>query len=261
VGIFINTLPVRDAAAMSRYEWLARLQARQVDCEAQELWPTQRWAMCRRAPLLFENYPAVQSLWRRDGALRVVDVRGYQESSYPLTVVVVPRDGLWVRIKYDCRRFTRTAVERMLEHYRDVLRAFRERPEACLAEVSLLGAEERRRVLVEWNDTRTAYPRDQTLHRLFEAQAERTPDRLAVVFGDDRLTYRELNERANRVAHRFGRRGVGSRRTSASRLERSASMVVGMLAILKQARPTCPRSEPSPGATRLHGPRRRGGGR
>ena len=244
VGLFVNTLPVRvRLPARERVgEWLERLQERQAELRRHEwssLADVQRWSeVPEGAPLfesllLYENYPAIESLWHREGSLRVVDVRGYQDSGYPLTVVVVPRGGLWIRIKYDARRFTGATVDGMLAHLEQVLRTFAARPQGRLADVSLAGEEERRHVLVDWNRTASAYPRNRGLDRLFRDQAQRTPDRPALGFGGERLSYRELDARANRVARSLRRRGVGLESRVGLCVERSAAMVVGMLAILK----------------------------
>ena len=86
---------------------------------------------------------------------------------------------------------------------------------------------------MEWNRTEAAYPKDRCLHELFEEQVERTPDATAVVFEDKQLTYRQLNERANQLAHHLQRLGVGPDTLVAICVERSLEMVVGLLGILK----------------------------
>ena len=92
---------------------------------------------------------------------------------------------------------------------------------------------ERRQVLVEWNATQIAYPADCCIHELFEAHVERTPDAVAVVYDDQQLTYRELNGRANHLAHYLRTLGVGPEVLVGLRPERSLDTVVGLLGILK----------------------------
>ncbi|MGH3088791.1 MAG: AMP-binding protein, partial [Rubrobacteraceae bacterium] len=92
---------------------------------------------------------------------------------------------------------------------------------------------ERHQVLVEWNDTDAEYPRHLSAHQLFEAQAEKTPDLPALVFEGETLSYRELNERANRLAHHLRRRGAGPETLVAIYAERSFEMIVGLLGVLK----------------------------
>nr|VFJ54095.1 MAG: AMP-binding enzyme [Candidatus Kentron sp. FM] len=96
-----------------------------------------------------------------------------------------------------------------------------------------LSAAERHKILVEWNDTQTDYPRDKCIHQLFEAQVERAPDAMAVVFEGQQLTYQELNRRANRLAHHLQSLGVKPETLVGICVERSLEMIVGLLAILK----------------------------
>ncbi|MCI0551725.1 MAG: amino acid adenylation domain-containing protein, partial [Anaerolineae bacterium] len=101
----------------------------------------------------------------------------------------------------------------------------------AVAEDSLLA--ERHQLLVEWNDTQTDYPADKCIHHLFEEQVERFPDNIAAIFGDEQLTYRELNQRANQLAHHLQTLGVGPEVLVGLCVERSLEMVVGLLGILK----------------------------
>jgi len=106
-------------------------------------------------------------------------------------------------------------------------------PDRRIGELSLLSAEERQRVLVDWNATGSEYPRDRCVHELFEEQVARTPDAVAVVCGGEELTYRELDERANRLAHYLRRLGVGPEQLVGVCVERSLGVVVALLGVLK----------------------------
>src|SRR5207248_74364 len=92
---------------------------------------------------------------------------------------------------------------------------------------------ERQQLLVDWNATQAAYPKDKCIHLLFEAQVERTPEAVAVVFDRQQLTYRELNQRANQLAHYLQKLSVGPDVLVGICVERSLEMVVGLLGILK----------------------------
>ncbi|HET8846775.1 MAG TPA: AMP-binding protein, partial [Ktedonobacteraceae bacterium] len=96
-----------------------------------------------------------------------------------------------------------------------------------------LSQEEQHQLIVEWNATQVDYPGEQSIHDLFEAQVERTPEALALVFAEQRLTYRELNQRANQLAHHLQALGVKPEVLVGLCVERSVEMVVGMLAVLK----------------------------
>ena len=106
-------------------------------------------------------------------------------------------------------------------------------PGRRLSALPLLTDAERGRLLVEWNATASVYPRDALVHELFEAQADQTPGAVAVVYGDERLTYRELDRRANRLAHHLRELGVGPEVRVGVALERSVDLVVALLAVLK----------------------------
>ena len=106
-------------------------------------------------------------------------------------------------------------------------------PDARIGELPLLTQAERHQLLVEWNQTEVDYPRDKCVHQLFEEQALRTPDAIAVVFEDQQLTYRELNERANQLARYLQRQGVTSGSSIVSYMERSPDFIVTLLATLK----------------------------
>jgi amino acid adenylation domain-containing protein len=129
--------------------------------------------------------------------------------------------------------FDLATITRLLGHFRTLLEGIVAHPEQRLSELPLLTAPERYQLLVEWNDTRTAYPQDTYLHQLFEAQVELTPQAIAVLWADERLTYRELNRRANQLACHLCALGVGPEVLVGLCVERSLEMVVGMLAILK----------------------------
>jgi len=121
----------------------------------------------------------------------------------------------------------------MVGHWQSLLESIAENPEQYLAELPLLIVSELQQLLVEWNTTQTVYPRDLCIHQLFEAQVERTPDDVAVIYEDTQLTYRELNSKANQLAHYLRQLGVGSEVLVGLCMERSLEMIVGLLGILK----------------------------
>ena len=141
---------------------------------------------------------------------------------------------------YNTDLFDHATISRMLGHCQNLLHALAANPGQRIGTLALLTDAERHQLLVEWNDTRTAYPAI-PVHQLFEAQAERTPEDLAVLYpqtldgvhDEQRLTYRELNGRANQLAHYLQRLGVGPDARVGLCIERSPEMMVGMLGILK----------------------------
>ena len=136
-------------------------------------------------------------------------------------------------LNYATTLFERATIARWLGYWVRLLEAMVADERQAVERVALLGAEERHRLLVEWNATATDYPREQCIHELFEAQVARTPDAVAVVFGDVALSYSELNARANRLAHHLIGLGVKPDDRVAICVERSVEMVVALLAVLK----------------------------
>ncbi|MFL5386105.1 MAG: condensation domain-containing protein, partial [Longimicrobiaceae bacterium] len=140
--------------------------------------------------------------------------------------------GLRGALNYSTDLFERGTALRMLGHLARVLEQVAARPEARLSELELLGEAERGLVLEEWNRTEAEVP-DRCIHERFEAQAARTPGAVAVRFEEESLTYGELNERANRLAHSLAGLGVRPETRVALCLERGPEMVVAVLAVLK----------------------------
>ena len=152
--------------------------------------------------------------------------------------------------EYNTDLFDADTIKRMAGHLRTLLEGVVADPSRRISELPLLTEAERRRLLLEWNDTRADYPRDLCAHQLFEAQAERTPDAVAVALEDERLTYRELNARANRLAHHLRSLGVGAGDVVGVLMERSLEMVVGIIGALK-AGAACLPLDPSYPSERL----------
>src|SRR5262249_50004094 len=136
-------------------------------------------------------------------------------------------------VEYASALFERATIERYLEYLRTLLEAMTADDAQAIAHLPLLGEAERRQVLIDWNSTVAGYPQEKCVHQLFETQAERTPDAIAVAHEDRQLSYSELNARANRLAHYLREIGVGPDSRVALYLERSPEMVVGLLAVLK----------------------------
>jgi amino acid adenylation domain-containing protein len=141
-------------------------------------------------------------------------------------------DQVWLEAEYSTDLFDHDRIARMFGHYQTILEAAAANPEQKLAALPLLTEAERKQ-LIAWNATEAAYPRELCIHQLFEAQAERTPDAVAVVFGDQQVTYDELNQRANQLARHLRKLGVKPEDLVAIALDRSIEMMIGLLGILK----------------------------
>ena len=155
---------------------------------------------------------------------------GVQTCALPISEV---GDRLDASFEYNTDLFDAARIERMAGHFTRLLAAISADPVMRIGDLSMLNADERHRLLDEWNDTANDSPRDQAIHQLFEAQASKTPHATAVVYEAQSLSYEELNGKANQLAHRLRELGVGPEVLVGICVERSLDMIVGMLGILK----------------------------
>jgi amino acid adenylation domain-containing protein/non-ribosomal peptide synthase protein (TIGR01720 family) len=244
VGPFINTLPsrVRISPQEKVIGWLQFLQEQQTEARQYEYSPlaqVQGWSeLGRGVPLfetilVFENFPVSAPAEGQELALNVLGFHSTERGNYPLTLMVVPGAELLLLVSYLCHRFDADAVRRLLAHMRMLLESIAANPEQRVCDLPSLTSEERWQLLVDFNDTRADFPRDKCAHQLFAAQAERTPDNIALTFTGQQLTYRELNRRANQLAHRLRAAGVGPEAIVGILLPRTAEVVVALLGVLK----------------------------
>ncbi|HEU0077693.1 MAG TPA: amino acid adenylation domain-containing protein, partial [Longimicrobiaceae bacterium] len=141
--------------------------------------------------------------------------------------------GLELRVYHDAARVAAVAAERFAEELHTLLRSIAARPDARICDLDVVGPRELRQVVEEWNRTGVEFPADRCIHQLFAEQAERTPHAVAIVYGDGALTYRELDQRANRLAHHLAGLGVGPEVRVGICLERSLELMVAILGVMK----------------------------
>ncbi|AMS12797.1 non-ribosomal peptide synthetase [Pseudomonas chlororaphis] len=243
LGVFINTLPLRvdidgqDVRAGVRATH-ARLTAL-LGHEHASLALAQRCSGVAAGAPLFSamlNYrhsvtphPALQHAWQG-----IETLASEERTNYPLTLNV---DDLGDGYQLTALVAAGVGAQRVCDFMQTALQglvdALEQSPQTALNRLPVITAEERRQLLVAFNDTEVPYDLEQSIHGLFEAQVERTPEALAVKAGEQSLTYRVLNERANQLAHYLCQQGVGPDSRVAICVERGLEMVVGLLAILK----------------------------
>ena len=153
---------------------------------------------------------------------------------FDLTLTMIEdEEGLRAVLQHNTDLFDDASMTRMLGHWQTLLEGIVADPDKRLLELSILIEKERQQLLVEWNDTETDCGEERCMHELFEAQVQRTPEAVAVVYEQMQLTYRELNARANQLAHYLKKLGVGAEVPVGICIERSLEMVIGLLGILK----------------------------
>ncbi|HSE19641.1 MAG TPA: amino acid adenylation domain-containing protein [Pyrinomonadaceae bacterium] len=242
VGAFLNTVPLRIALSGATWADLARRAfAAENELLPFRRYPIQELQRVHGAEQLFDtifNYTHFHVADRLRGieGLEVLDVDGTEQTYYPLTAQFNV-DHLSSRIKlaldYRTIEVGEEQASEIAGYYRSVLAAMSAEPDARHEAVCLLSNEERRRLLVELNDTAEPFSEDRCVHQLFEEQAERAPEAVAVCLGSDELSYRELNLRANQLARYLRGMGVGPEVVVGIFMDRSFEMLVGLLAVLK----------------------------
>ncbi|NMY06497.1 non-ribosomal peptide synthase/polyketide synthase [Pseudomonas sp. WS 5059] len=244
VGLFINTLPViaSPRAEQTVSQWLHAVQEQNLALREHEhtpLFDIQRWAghsgdALFDSLLVFENYPVAATLKRgAPQGLVFGEVRSVEQTNYPLSLLVSLGETLTVHVRFIHAHFSVGTIDELSEHFSRLLLGMLDQPELALGDLSMQGAARQRQVVAQWNPPAVDYPREQCIHQLFEAQAKRAPEAVALVFGQQSLTYAELNQQANQLAHRLLAEGVGPDRLVGIAVERGLPMIISLLAILK----------------------------
>ncbi|MDR6226881.1 non-ribosomal peptide synthetase [Desmospora profundinema] len=244
-GMFVNTLPLRQGTQQDQpfHGFLQQVKKRVLEAFQHGDYPLEEMIdsldMHRdpsRNPL-FDTLFIMQNMDLPDPIFPGTQVRAcdppWQGAKADLAWEVFDRDAIHIRVEYNTDLFDRETVQRLLRHYRHVMQQLIADSALTLAEVELLTEKEKERILEAFNDTCTDYPAARTLHEWFEMQAANTPDRVAVEGEEEEWTYRILNERANQLARVLRDKGVGRDHFVNLMVDRSVSMLVGMLAILK----------------------------
>ncbi|MCP4687684.1 MAG: amino acid adenylation domain-containing protein, partial [Desulfobacterales bacterium] len=246
IGFFVNTLPARvDLSGEPSFrDFLSRVRETTLEAYDHQDAPFEKLVEALRpdrslsyTPLfqvmfVFQNKPAVAP--RAPGLdVKWIEVEtGTAKFDLTLTLTRSGR-GFAGALEYNTDLFDATTMTRMAGHFQTLLEGIADDPGRRVSELPLLTEAERRRILVEWNDTKTAERPHIPVHELFEAWATKTPDSIAVVFREERLTYRELNSRANSAARLLRASGVGPGTLVGVFMERSLEMTAGLLGILK----------------------------
>ncbi|CAJ5862780.1 non-ribosomal peptide synthetase [Burkholderia pseudomallei] len=252
MGMFINTLPIRiDVDERYVAECLAHTHERVVQLIYHEHAPLALALRCSGLPAQQALFSSLLNYRHSEQAARpprddddIQYLDGNERTNYPLTVSIDDLGeafSVTVQARHPAsperiRAFMETALEqlvRALDGTSGVAAPGVVMPRIAVRDIDVLPSEERHRLLVEWNDTAADYPQDQCLHRLFEAQAARHPDTIALIADGEPVGYAELNRRANRLARHLSARGLQPDQRVAICIDRGIDMVVAMLAVLK----------------------------
>jgi amino acid adenylation domain-containing protein/non-ribosomal peptide synthase protein (TIGR01720 family) len=244
IGLFINSLAVRvsidENETVGRF--LKRLQAGQVQAREFEYTPLIKvmgWSEVKRGtPLfdtlvVFENYPVDEAMEQQVAETTKIDELHLLDlNNFPITLSAVAAKGVLIKISYSRRIFDESTIKTMLNRLQVILEEMAEDHNRSIGELSLVTPGEAYRLLQEWNST--AVPvKGPSLPALFEEQVESTPDLVAVSHNGQQLTYRELNRRANQLAHHLRELGIEHEGKIGICMQRSTEMLIALLGILK----------------------------
>jgi amino acid adenylation domain-containing protein len=263
IGFFVNTLVIRTALGgnPSFRELVNRERTVALGAYGHQELPFEKLVEAinpdrdlSRSPL-FQIMMELQNTQREELKISGLKVKEVGEAvgtaKFDLTLTLTDGgEGIAGSLEYSLDLYERETVRRMARHYEKVLQEVVRDAEQRIREIELLSGREREQILLEWNGTAVEYPRNLSIHELFEAQAERTPEAAAVVFQDQILTYRELNARANQLARALVERGVGPEVLVSVLAERGLDFLITMLAVFKAGGAYFPLDPRSP-ATRI----------
>ncbi|MEK4528987.1 amino acid adenylation domain-containing protein [Paenibacillus sp. FSL H8-0104] len=246
IGLFINTVPVRVNSEVDTVfaDLMAKLQERALDSGRYDYYPlyeiqarsVQKQNLINHI-IAFENYPVDEQMEQagdqQHGGLTIADVQMEEQTNYNFNVTVMPGAEIEIRFDFNAEVFDKDSIERLKGHLVHLLEQVTDNPEITVGELELVTEAEKAELLGRFNDTTTEFPRGKTLIQLFEEQAEYIPDAAAISFNEQEMTYRELNERVNRLARTLRSHGISQGRLVAIMAERSIEMVIGILAAHK----------------------------
>ncbi|MEH2000299.1 MAG: amino acid adenylation domain-containing protein [Nostoc sp.] len=244
VGLLINTLPIRVQiiANAELLPWLKQLQSQAFEQEQYAYYSLAEIQRLSDVPpgmplfesiLAFENYPLDSAEQETKKTLEISHISCFERTNYPLTVVINPASQLSGRIVYNTSRFEEETIERMIGHFQTLLTGMGVNLQQDIPQLSMLSAAEEEELILQENSQNIDSIHYKCIHSLFEEQVEKTPDAIALVYEKQHLTYRELNNRANQLAHYLQALGVKPEVRVGICIERSLEMVIGILAILK----------------------------
>ncbi|MBR8826762.1 MAG: amino acid adenylation domain-containing protein [Gomphosphaeria aponina SAG 52.96 = DSM 107014] len=246
IGCFLNTLALRNQlnSNLSFRQFLQ--QVKQVSLEAyenqdlpfekliEELQPDRNLSQSPIFQVMFNflNTPENSSLNCSSFKERINIEKN--RSLFDLTLYIRQKQGgIEITFEYNTDLFNSATIKRMTRHFQILLRGIINNPDEKISHLPLLTQAKKQQILRDWNNTKTDDPKDKCIHQLFEEQVAKTPDKIAVVFEEQQLTYSQLNEKANQLAHYLQKLGVKPETLVGICVERSLEMIIGILGILK----------------------------
>ncbi|QDY82829.1 amino acid adenylation domain-containing protein [Paenibacillus polymyxa] len=246
IGLFINTIPVRIhcEAEETFTEVMKRIQETAILSHQYDMYPLYEiqanvdlQQQLISNIMIFENYPVEQQKDHvqsdEQDVLRIGNVMVEEQTNYDFNVIVDPEGEMKVEFSYNANMYDHASVMQIKEHFIQIMKQVVGDPYIRMKDITLLTELEKKQIIYEFNDTTAEYPSEKTISHLFEEQVDLVPEQIAVVFENKQLTYRELNERANQLARTLRAEGLQADQLVGIMMDRSAEMLIGIVAILK----------------------------
>ncbi|MBA2762483.1 MAG: AMP-binding protein, partial [Segetibacter sp.] len=247
IGCFINTLALRSEikGEVTFIELLQQVKATTLEAYEHQEAPIEKVVEAVAKQRDQSRHPLYQVMFIWHNTPEVPEVNlgqvnsiaqgfTYNIAKFDTTFIITSTDqGLEGEIEYSPDLYQKETIERMIGHFKQLLCSISKVPFEKIGALPIITKDEEHQLLVKFNNTQAAYPKDSTIVDLFEEQVKRTPDKTAIIFEKEQLTYKELNQRANQVAHYLKSKGVRQETMVPICLERSLEMMIGILAIIK----------------------------
>ncbi|HYC30208.1 MAG TPA: AMP-binding protein, partial [Chitinophagaceae bacterium] len=242
VGMYINTIPLHTTVSSEQdvVSWLHSIQSGQVLCREYQyvaLHNIQEWIGIKGdlfdTSITFQNYPVSEAVSAGPRTLRIEEIDMKPQTNFPLSLVILVGREVTVIFSYNKSLLSQELVKEIAGHFRHVLLQLINDAGGKLGDMTLVTADEKQKLIVDFNNRHVQYPAGKTIVQLFEEQVNKTPEAPALVYLSQQLTYRELDERANQLAHHLRSKGVKKETLVAICIERSLEMMISILGILK----------------------------
>ncbi|MBU3076227.1 condensation domain-containing protein, partial [Clostridium estertheticum] len=245
LGLFINTVPLRVKTEnnMTFKELLTNINKSFAESSQWDFYPLadiQGLSDVKEKLvnniMVFENYPVdsdgINNEILAKNDLKIVDVEAQEQTNYNFNLLVIYQDTISIKFNFNEAVYSKDNVLKIKDHFENLVSQIIKDEEIKIKDIEIL-SEEERSILEKFNDTQGEYPEGKVVSELFEMQVEKTPDNIAVVYENQSLTYKELNERANSLARVLKKKGVGAECIVGIMVKRSFEMIVGIMGILK----------------------------
>lgn len=246
IGVFVNTLALRNTIRpeMTRSQFIRELGDNVLRAFDNQDYPFEELVEVLQVPRDLSRNPVFDAMFiLQNMEIKEVKAEGLDISRYEfypkmaqvdLTLIATENgDGIDLEINYCTDLFKQETISRLGGHYLNILREMASAPQEKLATVNLLAAVEKNQILHSFNDTAVEYKRGKTIHQLFEEQVAKTPDYTALILGNERMSYRELNVKANQLAGKLIEKGVQPGAIIGVMTKRSFEMLISIIAVLK----------------------------